>query len=184
MHRRTTDRPLQCEGNISLLQQPCTSGTKDDDPILNHHFSLCCILYVSFWTEFSWPSDSLLQNEILMLAIMKANSLLDQDATQSRNSYQTARSQVTEAIFFKAIKIWAPAMVVNFVNRKTNTSFTVTLLNRFYQLASSSKTPVQYQQAYRTLHQNARFLVRTRDFSLTNRSKRLWSPPSNFIGFR
>lgn len=167
------------------MQQPCTSEAKDDDPILNRHFSLCCIRYsVSVWTEFSWPSDSLLQNEILMLVIMKANSLLGQDATQSRNSYQTAHSQVTEAIFFKVINIWAPAMVGNFVNSKTTTSFTVTLLNKFYQLANSSKTPVQSKQAYNTIHQDARFLVRTRDFSSTNRAKRLWSPHSNFTGFR
>jgi len=99
------------------------------------------------WAEFSWPNDRLLQNEILMLVIMKANSLLGQDATQSRNSYQTARSQVTEAIFFKAINIWDPAMVGNFVNSKTTISFTVNLLNKFYQLANSSKTSVQSKQA-------------------------------------
>jgi hypothetical protein len=119
---------------ISLSQQPCTSGTKDDDPILNHHFSLCCIRYnVRMWTELRWPSDSLLKNEILMLVIMKANSLLGQDATQSRNSYRTARNQVTEGIFFKAINIWAPAMVGNFVTSKTTTSFTfILVINQLY----------------------------------------------------
>jgi hypothetical protein len=54
-----------------------------------------------------------------------------------------ARCQVTEAIFFKAINIRAPEMVGNFVTSKTTTSFAVILLNRFYQLANSSKTAAQ-----------------------------------------
>lgn len=173
--------------SISLLKQLCSSGTKDDGPSVN--IILLCAVFgttssVGVWTELDWLSDSFIQNGILMLVIMKANSRLGQNTTQSSNSYQTVRRQVTEAIFFKAINIWVPEMVRNFVTSETNTSFIVTLLNRFVQLANSSKPPVQSKQAYHTIHQDARFLVRTRDFSLTNRENRLWSPPSNFNGFR